>query len=255
MKIGISRPTDGLDTTREMLETAAEFGFAGVQLKENQYRDAGLSAEGFRDAYGAAADLVRGGLIAYPGGDIDAWEAHLLPIFNFAARVQAGHVCICAGVPRAGDLGALQNHAAETLRRLGGFAREKSLRISLHNHADSPFETPEDVLRMAELLDPALCGLTLDTAHFAKGGCRDIAGMIPGLQAHLLNIHLKDLLPDGRFCPVGQGTLAMDAILEQVARIGFREWLIIDEESMHVPMREAFEISRDFLAQRGIAGL
>lgn len=253
MKIGISRPTDGVAATREMLELAAEHGFAGVQLKENQYRDTGLAAEGFRAAYGARADLVRGGLIAYPGGNMDAWEEHLHPVMEFAASVGAGHVCICAGVPRAGGLADVQARAAAALSRLGEFAGERNLRISLHNHADSPFETPEDVVRMAELLDPALCGLTLDTAHFAKGGCRDIAGMIPRLQEHIINIHLKDLAADGRFCPVGQGTLEMKAILAEVARIGFREWLIIDEESMHVPVGEAFEISRDFLAKHGMA--
>jgi inosose dehydratase len=121
------------------------------------------------------------------------------------------------------------------------------VKVSLHNHARSIFETTADLLRMVELLDPDVCGLTLDTAHLAKAGESEAAAWIPRLQSHLWNVHLKDLDENGRFCPVGRGTLDLRSVLEVLPAIGYRHWLIVDDESRDVGLHEAFAVSRVYL--------
>lgn len=249
MKTGISRPTHNLAEAREMLAEAEKLGFSGVQLKPHQYDtlEGGLTQSAFAGAYGPRAKLACGGLISYCGGDISRWELHLLPVFDFAHSIAADHICICAGVARPPSGKPAHEEAARTLMALGKIARTKDLRLSLHNHADSIFESREDILRMAELLDPEYCGLTMDTAHFAKAGCTEIETLVPQLSNHLLNVHLKDLDEKGQFCPLGRGRLDLSSIIRALKTIGYEQWLIVDDESMDLPMKEAFAISRAYL--------
>jgi len=235
MKTGISRPTQGLEDTRAMLRLAEIHGFEGVQFKPDQYADSGtpVTPEVFDQSYGSLARLVCSGLIVYCPADLSAWPAQLLPVFDFAARVGAEQVCVCAG-------------------KLGAPHEEAGLRgvsLSLHNHVDSIFESEDDVLRMVDLLDPVFCGLTMDTAHFVKAGLTDLASLIPRIRSHLLNVHLKDLNDAGQFCPLGRGRVDLRSLIEALQAEGYADWLVVDEESKEVSHEEAFAVSRKFLQE------
>jgi sugar phosphate isomerase/epimerase len=252
MRIGISRPTGPGEDLGDILAAARRHGFEGVQLKQNQYEAYTSSAEGFRDAYGELAALVRGGLIAYPGGDPAGWASKVEPAISFAAALGAGHVCICANTD-ASDVSAARIKAvADVLAGIGRDAQSRGVVISLHNHAGTLFESEEDLARLFDLLDPGLCGLTLDTGHTAKAGIEDAAGLVERFGGHLVNVHLKDLSAEGRFCPVGTGTVDLGSVLDAVASVGYEGWLIVDEESRDLPTDEAFRISRGYLEDRGL---
>ena len=245
MKIGVSRPTETLAQTRRMLDLAARHGFEGVQLKPPQYR--GLSAAQFRETYAENSALVRGGLIFYVGAEIESWRAHLEPVLSFAAAVGAGHVCVCGAVGRQANGAKRQREAARALNEIGRIGAGLGLQISLHNHADSLFETAEDLDFTLGHLEPELCGLTLDTAHFAKAGIADIAALVRRFGPRIVNLHLKDMDAGGRFCPLGTGTLALDEVVSALAEIRYDQWLIVDDESLDFEVEDAFGISRDFL--------
>ena len=249
MKTGISRPTRNLEEAQAMLGLAQEFGFEGVQFKPNQYGGPGgpLTAEEFRQSYGNRADLVRAGLIVYCRPNLSEWKRQVFPVAKFAAQVGAQHICICAGVPKPTSGKAPHAEAAAMLNLLGAEGKLRGVHLSLHNHAHSIFESADDLLRMVDLLDPELCGITLDTAHLAKGGHTDAASLIPRLRSHLWNVHLKDLDDSGRFCPIGRGTLDLRAVLETLPVVGYENWLIVDDESREVGVEEAFAASREFL--------
>lgn len=249
MRTGISRPTKGLVEAREMLALARRHGFEGVQFKPNQYTglEGGLTRAAFDQAYGPLGLLARGGLIIYCPGNLELWKPRILPILDFAKAVGADQICVCASVRRPESGPAPHSGAAEILMEIGKLAQSGGLRLSLHNHAGSIFESREDILRMAELLDPAYCGLTMDTAHFAKAGELDLETLIPQISSHLLNVHLKDLDAEGRFCPLGRGRLNLSGVLRALRDCDYQEWLIVDEESIHVPVDEAFAISRKYL--------
>lgn len=234
-----------------MLQCAAQMGFEGVQLKPSQY--GGLSSTEFRAAFGEQSALVCGGLIVYANSDISGWRSQLEPILEFAAEVRAGHVCICGGVAR-GDVEARQREAAQTLGQIGELAAASGLKISLHNHADSLFETRADLDAMMKYLAPQLCGITLDTAHLAKAGMENIAALIRHFGPRIVNLHLKDIDSAGQFCPLGMGALDLDAALLALGEIEYDQWLIVDEESRDYEIKSAFEISRDFLHKRGFWG-
>jgi inosose dehydratase len=253
MKIGISRPSRTTEEGLEVFAAARRYGFDGVQVKPHQYDPCNRSPEAFREAFGEYADLARGGIVVYPGGDFEAWPDVLEAVIPFAAGIGAEEICICAPVDRFDSSVQRFKAVAETLHAVGRQARERGVGISLHNHADCLFETEDDLAALLQHLDPALCGLTLDTAHAAKGGITDVGGAATRFKEHLTNVHLKDLSPEGKFCPLGRGTLDLPGVLEALARIGYDRWLVVDEESDGFTTDEAYRISMDFLKRQGLA--
>lgn len=250
MKIGISRPSRTLPESQEVLELAHQFGFQGVQLKPAQYEAFITEPEQFQAFYGSLAGLVRGGLIVYPHGAPETWPEQLGPKLKFAAAVGAPHICLCSGVYASGASEAEVNAVAQALLKIGASAQSRGIVTSIHNHADSLVETEEDIARLLDKIDPHLCGLTLDTAHAARGGVASVAKLVFRFRDYLLNVHLKDMGPDGRFCALGQGTLNLTSVLAALSEIHYDEWLIVDEETADLSTGEAFRIARDYL--RGV---
>ncbi|MEZ0296853.1 MAG: sugar phosphate isomerase/epimerase family protein [Candidatus Methylacidiphilales bacterium] len=247
MNIGISRPSHSLQEAYEILEQAHALGFEGVQLKPAQYSAFKHSSEAFRSHYGALSAMTAGGLIHYPGNNLANWQPDIGAVIRFAAATGAPHICICSGIytTNAGD--AEIRAVADALTAIGTEARQSGVIVSIHNHVDSIVESETDIAKLLDLLDPALCGLTLDTAHAAKAGIPSVESLVRRFRKHLLNVHLKDLAPDGRFCPLGQGTVPMQPILAALAEIGYQQWLIVDEETPDIPSAEALNLAHAFL--------
>jgi len=252
MRIGISRPSFEEGDNEEIFRLAAAMGFEGVQVKPHQYDPLGIEPERFRAAYGELAALGRGGAIVYPGHEYRTWLEKLPRYLEFVKGIGGEQLCICAGIRREHVDADGVRGIANVLNELGKRAVEAGAVISLHNHADTIVETVEDIAALFEHIDPQYCGLTFDTAHAAKGGVKDLAGTLEHYRAFVNNVHLKDVTADGAFCPIGTGTLDLPAVLAKLRAWDYKEWLIVDEESKGVPVREAFEASVGFLRRHGV---
>jgi sugar phosphate isomerase/epimerase len=252
MKIGISRISRTSEEAYEVLEAARRHGFEGVQLKPSQYEEFVASPDSFQNRYGSLADLACGGLIVYPGGHPAEWLSRAESVLLFASAIKAEHICFCSGVYNTGASDEEVGAVATALKNIGEQARQLGLVISIHNHVDSLVETEEDIARLLERLDPAACGLTLDTAHAAKAGIANVERLAVRFGQHLLNVHLKDLAADGTFCALGQGTLALSPILEALSSINYNGWLIVDEETTSLQTEAAFRIASECLKREGV---
>jgi sugar phosphate isomerase/epimerase len=252
MKIGISRISNTPEEAYRVLESAHRYGFAGVQLKPPQYNDFVAAPQSFKERYGSLSYLACGGLIVYPGGDPSTWRTQVDAVLPFAGAVDAGHICLCSGVYETGASEEQVRAVANALTDIGTTAKQQGVVISIHNHMDSLVESEEDIARLLDIVDPALCGLTLDTAHAAKAGISNVANLALRFKAHLLNVHLKDIAGDGQFCALGQGTLALRPILDALASVQYDQWLIVDEETKNLSTEETFGIASDCLQAEGI---
>jgi sugar phosphate isomerase/epimerase len=250
MKIGISRISQTRDEAYEVLDAARRYGFKGVQLKPSQYEEFLNCPAAFTEQYGELANLACGGLIVYPGNDPTMWFEKLEGVLRFASGVKANHVCLCSDVYATDASEAEVRAVADALTHIGKSASQQGVMISIHNHVNSLVETEEDIARLLSLLDPALCGLTLDTAHAAKAGIANVSRLASRFQNHLLNVHLKDLDADGNFCALGQGILELDPIVQTLESIKYNQWLIIDEETGAMKTEAAFGIAAEYLTQR-----
>ena len=94
-------------------------------------------------------------------------------------------------------------------------------------------------------------GLTVDTAHLAKSGITDIAGLIRDFGGVIDNVHAKDYA-QGEWRILGRGTLDFDGILEALRDVHYDGWLCVDEESP-ASLAEGLRASRDYL--RGSLGI
>ncbi|MBD3240737.1 MAG: TIM barrel protein [Chitinivibrionales bacterium] len=252
MRIGISRTSGGGNEAFEVFAAAKRHGFDGVQAKPSQYSEDGLLPDPFIARLGELAALVRAGLVVYPGDSFAEWPAKFAEIIAFASAVKANHLCICCGASSDGDVEARRRVAADALMAVGREAGAQGMSVSLHNHAGTIFESIDDLEKLFALLDGAVVGLTLDTAHAAKGGIRDLPDAVRRFSSVLRNVHLKDIGSDGAFCPLGTGVLDLTPVVDTLRKTGYEQWLIVDEESGAYTTDEAFRIARAFLRERGL---
>ena len=249
MKLAFSKPT-GTDVEEQTLFTHfREVGFDGLQLKAGQYARHVDDPEGFLDLWGerpgAASALITGMRVD------DEGAAAIRRLVRFGQAIGTELIVICLAGPREGltldDIRAL----ATSLSALGREALESGVKLSLHNHLNSPLMHAEDLEAFYEVADVSAVGLTLDTAHAALSGIEDIAGVIRNCRHALDNFHLKDLR-DGKFEVLGRGQLDFTPIFAAIRETGYDGWISADEESgadLVEGMRECYR----FIAE-GTAG-
>lgn len=251
MRIGISRPSGTPEDAMALFSAARAAGFDGVQVKPQQYDLWDRDPQRCAEALGELASMLRAGLVAYPGPNPERWPEDTAPMVDLAGGVGAEEICLCSGVSPSDLQPTSVSDIAGILNDIGEAALAKAAHLSLHNHADSLFETADDLDALVEHLDPRLCGLTFDTAHAAKGGMTDLAEHIARFAEYIRNVHLKDMSAEGRFCPLGEGVLDLEDALESLDRIGYEGWLIVDEESEGLSHEQACGGSADFLKRQG----
>jgi len=250
MKIGISRISSTPEQATEVVQTAADAGFDGVQIKTNQLNVWDFDHGRFVEACGETAALSRGGVVFHPGVDYTTWHEKTQRLLGFAKAAGAEHVCYCFCPPR--DQEGSFHQAVRMLTETGKQYADAGIPFSLHNHTGSVFGDLADLKRAAEALDPAICGLTFDTAHAHNCGIRDLGGAVRKLTGFITNVHLKDARRDGSFCPVGEGVMDLPPIIDALRKADYNQWLIVDEESRDYETPQAYAISMRFLRSCGI---
>ncbi len=245
MRIGISANSKGPEQAKEMIRSARNAGFQGIQFKTSQLRSWDFEPEALLAIDPAARDLARAGVVYHPGSDYAEWAEPTRRITDWIRTLGGEHVCYCFGPEPPAET------AAEQLMKTGrGFAAAGA-GFSFHNHAGTIVGTLDEIRRMRDLLDPTVCGLTFDTAHAAKCGIDDLASAARALASHITNVHLKDVDRDGAFCPLGAGELDLAPVVEALCEMDYSHWLIVDEESEGYEITQACDLSAGFLRKHG----
>jgi inosose dehydratase len=163
----------------------------------------------------------------------------------------------------------------ESAHRAAEHCRERGFPASFHYHAGTYVETPREIERFIEGLDPSLLGLCFDTGHSAFGG----GSPLELLHAHggLVNhVHLKDVditllarlhaegagleraWEEGAFCELGRGGADVDACLAELLRRGYDGWIVVEQDQVLRPGRtfedavDSARRNRAWLSERGL---
>ena len=122
--------------------------------------------------------------------------------------------------------------------------RERGLQPTFHPHVGTWVEAHWEIERVLELTDVGLC---IDTGHLLVAGL-DPAAAIDEWGGRINHVHLKDarlaVLRDlideggdarqvwerGVFCALGRGDLDTKAVLDGLRRIGYRGWLVVEQD-------------------------
>ncbi|MCA1596720.1 MAG: sugar phosphate isomerase/epimerase [Chloroflexi bacterium] len=228
MKLAFSRPTADEQEQRRLFDGFRPAGYSGLQLKPGQYggfihNPAAFLREWGADP-GAPAALIAG------GGLEDDGIAALRDLIAFAAAVRSERIVFCHAVSRKRVGDADIRRFAGILSTLGREASSAGVRLSLHHHFDQPVMHRADFDNFFGAVSDAAVGLTLDTAHLAKSGISDIAGLVRDMSPVIDNLHLKDFA-GGEFQVLGEGTIDFRPVFAAIKEIGYDGWLCADEES------------------------
>jgi inosose dehydratase len=277
-------------TPATVLDQVAAAGYAGIDLGPPGYLGA-PSAIG--EALAARHLSLAGGFMPLSFGDAglladEMKHLHqLLDIFDAAgsALTAAKPTLADAGSPSARLMTPAARHAAgqrrsarwwevyvEGVRVAAHTCRERGYDPTFHHHIGGEIESPQDIDRLLELTDIGLC---LDNGHLAVAGGDAVAG-IRRWGERINHVHMKDadleavealvgesapveeLWEQQVFRPLGKGQLECDRVLDALEEIGYRGWLVVEQDIF--PQRGSLaaraeldqEASRAYLRRRGL---
>jgi len=138
------------------------------------------------------------------------------------------------------------------LNGIGERLRARGFSLSYHNH-DFEFavSNPDGLQRILSQADPQNLSSQLDTywVHFAGF---DPVQYIRQLGPRLSSIHLKDQDPaDGKFSPIGSGTLDMPSIIRASQELGVKAFIVEQDYHKLLPL-QSVKKSLEFLRSQGL---
>jgi inosose dehydratase len=164
--------------------------------------------------------------------------------------------------------------AAEILTSISEVCLELGVSAVFHHHAGTYVETPNEIERLCDCVDPDLLGLCLDTGHYLFGG-GDPVDAVRLYGDRIRHLHLKDVrLPvlegarrdgvgfleavrRGVFCELGGGSVDLNTVIREVAEGGDCEWAIVEQDidirSGNVNPSDSARRSRQYL--RDVIGI
>ena len=159
---------------------------------------------------------------------------------------------------------------AESMKQATGLCRARGYEPTFHHHGASYVETPREIEEMLKRTDVGLC---LDTGHLVIGG-GDPVTAAREWAARINHLHLKDVRRDvidrvvarkgvmmdfwreGAFCPLGEGDLDIDGVLNPLQ--DFSGWLVVEQDMLPRPDEPPDRAARDqqrnreYLRARGL---
>jgi inosose dehydratase len=133
---------------------------------------------------------------------------------------------------------------AATFNTLGARLRDDlGLQTSLHPHTGTPVESPEEIARVVDALDPRACGFGPDTGQIAQAG-GDATDLVGRYAAVVTHVHVKDYGgtpvtrgadgavrdPTGYsgYVPVGSGVIDFVTMFRRLDAAGYSGWLNVE---------------------------
>lgn len=124
---------------------------------------------------------------------------------------------------------------------------EHGLSVTVHHHAGTFLETPQEIDRLLEGTRPELVNLLLDTGHAVYGGC-DPVDIATRHGSRITYIHLKDAdaaklahvrrsdismqdaWKQGIFCALGEGVVDFKGVASAMAARNYAGWMIVEQD-------------------------
>jgi inosose dehydratase len=144
---------------------------------------------------------------------------------------------------------------AEGVARAAELARSRGYAPTFHHHTATYVEAPWEIERVLELTD---VGLLLDTGHLALGG-GDPVQALREWHDRIDHVHVKDYRRDvlgsvladradmaeawrrGVFCELGEGDVDLGAFFEELAAVGYRGWLVVEQDRIPRTDEDGFD--------------
>jgi inosose dehydratase len=122
---------------------------------------------------------------------------------------------------------------ASLLNKIGKTCKDFGVEATYHPHRDDIIHRRDFHKRICELTDPDLVHLTIETGHMAAGGFDLIEEAIPIYRERINLVHFKDFKNERSWLPrFGEGEINFLTVMKLLRSIGYRGWIIIDDEAV-----------------------
>ena len=158
---------------------------------------------------------------------------------------------------------------AANAHRAAERCRERGFLPAFHYHGGTYVETPREIDRLAERLEPDLLGFCFDSGHSAFGGGDPVA-FLDTYGELVTHVHLKDVdgavmaeIRDrglglreawkrGVFCRFGEGSVDLAAVLERLRATGYDGWLVVEQDRFLQPGQTVADLADDAAHNREV---
>lgn len=170
------------------------------------------------------------------------------PVLILSARQTPERAAIAGRVSESDGLSASQwKTAGAYLRELARMGRDMGLEATFHHHAGTYVETPNEIDRLFEEVDPSLLGLCLDTGHLVLGG-GDNSQFLSSYAPSVHHVHLKNIdasvlsrvragnmnylqaVQADVFAPLATGCIDIPGVVSLLRASGYDGWLVVEQD-------------------------
>jgi inosose dehydratase len=170
------------------------------------------------------------------------------PVLILSARATPDRLQVAGRATEPNSLTAQQwKDAGAYLQELAQAAGDSGLIPTFHHHAGTYVETPAEIERLFNEVDPELLGLCLDTGHLVYGG-GDNLKFIAAYRQVIRHVHLKNIdaavltkvwaerlgyvqaVSAGVFSPLERGIVNIPAVLEALKQVGYDGWYVVEQD-------------------------
>ena len=251
----------------DAMKDIASLGFKGVQLRANTYDTYKTKVSELKDQI-TTNNLV---LPMFSSGNVEidpAKEQSTIDIHvahaSFVKALGGTSIQLTNSLRKKG-----KNPTTEELKRLtfvmneiGKQTSDLGIQTTYHNHMNQFGETPEEVDVIVQAMNPKYLKLLLDVAHYHQGGGNpakavlDYKDIIDALHIKDVQSPLNDKPEDPKaykFVELGQGNVNLKAVFNNLQKINFKKWAIVELDGVPVKNRtpkESGEISKAFLKDK-----
>ena len=252
----------------QAIKEVAEVGFKGIQLRSNLIKEFGDRPKALRDLLAQhnleMVAFSSGGVGIAPGTEASEIAKHVRHA-TFVRDVGGRYLQVTDSArpkdrkPNADDFKRL----GRVMTEIGKRAIDLGVPVGYHNHMHSLGESPDEVDRIMQEVDPRYIKLELDVAHYYQGGGAP-AKAIRQYRDRLLFLHLKDVespVPGAtgstsrpyRFVELGRGKVDLPAVFAALKEINFRGWAVVELDSVPDKARtpkESAMMSKKYLEEK-----
>jgi inosose dehydratase len=251
----------------DALKDISSLGFKGIQLRANAYDNYKAKVSELKEqivASGLSLPMFSSGNVeidpAKEQSTIDIHVAHA----SFVKALGGTSIQLTNSLRKKGE-----SPTTEQLKRLtfvmneiGKQTADLGIQTTYHNHMNQFGETPEEVDVIVQAMNPKYLKLLLDVAHYHQGGGNPAKAVLD-YKDMIDALHIKDVqspLPDKpedpkayKFVELGQGNVDLKAVFDNLQKINFKKWAIVELDGVPVKDRtpkESGEISKAFLKDK-----
>jgi inosose dehydratase len=250
----------------QAIKEISELGFRGIQLRSNILKEFGERPEALRSLLEQhnleMAAFSSGGVRIDPNIEADEIAKHVGNA-KFVKAVGGRYLQVTDSArPKDRKPGPAEfKLLGHVLTEIGKRASDIGVPVGYHNHMSSLGESPEEVDRIMDAVDPRFAKLELDIAHYQQGG-GDPARAIRQYRDRLLFLHIKDVedltASDSRgrayrFVELGRGRVDLPAVFSALNEVKFHDWAIIELDAVPDKSRtpkECAQISIKYLEDK-----